>query len=42
MKEKMTIMVGIGVAVLVIITFMFYYIAKDTIELFEIVPGLIE
>lgn len=41
MKEKTTIIVGIGIAVLVIFTFIFYYIAKDTIELFDFVPGLI-
>ena len=41
MKEKMTIVVGAGIAVLVIFTFAFYLIAKETIELFDIVSELI-
>ncbi len=41
MKEKMTIVVGAGIAVLVIFTFAFYFIAKETIELFDIVSILI-
>lgn len=41
MKEKMTIMVGAGIAVLVIFTFAFYLIAKETIELFDITSVLI-
>ena len=41
MKEKMTAIVGIGIATLVIFTFAFYLIAKDTIELFDIATILI-
>jgi hypothetical protein len=41
MKEKMTVILGIGIAVLVIITLAFYLIAKDTIEPFEIASILI-
>lgn len=41
MKEKMTIIVGIGIAVLVIFTFGFYLTAKETIELIDIVSVLI-
>ncbi|MCK4365030.1 MAG: hypothetical protein KAW45_03160 [Thermoplasmatales archaeon] len=41
MKEKMTIMVGAGIAVLVIFTFIFYLTAKETIELFDIASILI-
>jgi hypothetical protein len=41
MKEKMTIILGIGITVLVIITMAFYLIANDTIELFEIISILI-
>jgi len=41
MKEKLTVIVGAGVAVLVIFTFLFYLTAKDTIELFDILTILI-
>lgn len=41
MKEKMTIVVGAGIAVLVIFTFGFYLLAKETIEVFDIVTILI-
>jgi len=41
MKEKVTIMVGAGIAVLVIFTFVFYFTAKETIELFDIISILI-
>jgi hypothetical protein len=41
MKEKITIALGAGIAVLVIFTFGFYLLAKDTIELFDIMTILI-
>jgi hypothetical protein len=41
MKEKMRIVVGAGIAVLVIFTFGFYLLAKETIELFDIITILI-
>lgn len=41
MKDKMTAIVGIGIATLVIFTFAFYLMAKDTIELFDILTILI-
>lgn len=41
MKEKLTTILGIGIAALVIVTFVFYFIAKDAIELFDIVSILI-
>jgi len=41
MKEKMTILLGAGIAVLVIFTFGFYLLAKETIELFDILTILI-
>ena len=41
MKEKMTIILGIGIAVLVIFTFGFYLMAKETIQLFDILTILI-
>lgn len=41
MKEKMTIVVGLGIAVLVIFTFVFYFTAKETIELFDILTIVI-
>ena len=41
MKEKMSIIVGIGIAVLVIFTLAFYLVAKETIKLFDIVSVLI-
>ena len=41
MKEKMTVILGIGIAVLVIITLGFYLMANDNIEFFEIASVLI-
>ena len=41
MKEKITIALGAGIAVLVIFTFGFYFFAKDIIELFDILTVLI-
>jgi hypothetical protein len=41
MKEKMTMLVGLGIAILLIFTFAFYLTAKDTIELFDILTILI-
>ncbi len=41
MREKMTIMVGAGISVLVIVTFIFYLTAKEIIELFDIISILI-
>ena len=41
MKEKMTIVVGAGIAVLVIFTLAFYLTGKETIGLFDIVSELI-
>ena len=41
MKDKLTAIVGAGVAVLVIFTFMFYFLGKDTIELFDILSVII-
>jgi hypothetical protein len=41
MKEKMTVILGIGIAVLVIITLGFYLMANDNIEFFEIYSVLI-
>ena len=41
MKEKMTSMAGIGIAVLVIFTFALYLTAKETIEPFDILTVLI-
>jgi len=37
MKEKMTIMLGIGVTTLVVFTFGFYLLANPSIELFDII-----
>jgi len=41
MKEKMTVIVGAGIAILVIFTFGFYFMAKETIETFDIISILI-
>jgi hypothetical protein len=41
MKDKMTAIVGAGIAVLVIFTFAFYLLAKETIELIDIASILI-
>jgi hypothetical protein len=41
MKEKMNVILGIGVVVLVIITLGFYLMANDNIEFFEIASVLI-
>ena len=41
MKEKLTIIVGFGIAVLVILTLGIYLLAKDTFELFDIISILI-
>ena len=41
MKEKMTMVLGIGIAILVIFTLGFYLMAKETIELFDILSILI-
>jgi len=41
MKEKMTIVLGLGIVILVIITLGFYLIANETIEFFEIASILI-
>jgi len=41
MKEKLTIILGFGIATLVILTLGIYLTAKDTIELFDIVSILI-
>ena len=41
MKEKMTTILGIGIATLVIFTLGFYLFTKDTIELFDIISILI-
>ena len=37
MREKLTVVTGIGIAVLVIITLVFYLYAKETMELFDMV-----
>ena len=37
MKEKLTIVLGIGIAALVVFTLAFYAFAKDSIELFDII-----
>ena len=37
MKEKMTIILGIGIAVCVIVTLGFYLNTKQNIELFDII-----
>ncbi|UCB59402.1 MAG: hypothetical protein JSV67_03665 [Thermoplasmatales archaeon] len=41
MKDKLTTIIGIGIAACVIFTFLFYLIAKDDIELFDIFTILI-
>jgi len=41
MKEKMMIVLGIGISVCVIFTFAFYLYAKDALELFDIISILI-
>jgi hypothetical protein len=41
MKEKMTIVLGIGIATLVVITLAIYVFAKDSIGLFDIISILI-
>jgi len=41
MKDKMTAIVGIGIAVLVICTFLIYFAAKDAIEFFDIMTLII-
>ena len=41
MKDKTTAIVGIGIVTLVIFTFVFYLIGKDTIGLFDILSILI-
>lgn len=41
MKEKMTIIVGAGIAILVIFTAAFYLLAKDTIEYTDILSEVI-
>jgi len=37
MKEKMTIVLGIGITTLVVFTFAFYIFAKPSIELFDVI-----
>lgn len=37
MKEKMTIVLGIGITTLVVLTFIYYILANPTIELFHII-----
>ena len=37
MKEKLTIVLGIGITALVVITLAFYAFAKNSIELFDII-----
>ena len=37
MKEKLTIVLGIGISTLVVFTLAFYAFAKDSIELFDII-----
>ena len=41
MKEKITIFVGAGIAILVIFTAVFYLMAKDTIEYIDIITEVI-
>jgi len=41
MKEKMSVVLGIGITALVIITLGLYLFAKDTIELFDILSIII-
>lgn len=41
MKEKLTAVTGMGIAVLVILTLVFYLYAKETMELFDVVSVLI-
>lgn len=41
MKEKLTIILGFGIATLVILTLGFYLIAKNSIELFDVISILI-
>ena len=41
MKEKTTALVGIGIVILVIFTFIFYLIGKENIEMFDILSILI-
>jgi hypothetical protein len=41
MKDKITAILGIGIAACVIFTFIFYLIGKDNIELFDLITILI-
>jgi len=41
MKEKLTIILGFGIALLVVFTLFIYLIAKDTFEIFDIASPII-
>ena len=41
MKEKLTVIMGIGITALVVCTFAYYIINDETVDLFDLIPILL-